>query len=61
MTIFVFLIYVWAGAFSGPVTSYFLPMTWIALGATIVESLSFKDIDNLTVPLASILIGYLVF
>jgi phytol kinase len=61
MTIFVFAIYVWAGAFSGPVTGYFLPVTWVALGATIIESLSFKDIDNLTVPLASILIGYLVF
>ena len=61
MTIFVFSIYVWFGAFSGPVSSFLLPVTWIALGATLVESLSFKDIDNLTVPLASILIGYLVF
>ncbi len=61
MTILVFSIYVWFGAFSGPVSSFLLPVTWIALGATLVESLSFKDIDNLTVPLASILIGYLVF
>jgi phytol kinase len=61
MTMLVFSVYVWASAFAGPVTGYFLPVAWIALGATIVESLSFKDIDNLTVPLASILIGYLVF
>jgi phytol kinase len=61
MTVFVFAVYVWAGTFSGPVTSYFLPVAWIALGATVIESLSFKDIDNLTVPLASLLIGYLVF
>ncbi len=61
MTIFVFSIYVWVGAFSGPVTRFMLPVTWIALGATLVESLSFKDIDNLTVPLASLLIGYFVF
>ncbi len=61
MTIFVFSIYVWFGAFSGPVSSFLLPVTWIALGATLVESLSFKDIDNITVTLASMLIGYLVF
>jgi phytol kinase len=61
MTILVFAVYVWFGAFSGPVSLFFLPVTWIALGATLIESLSFKDIDNLTVPLASILIGYLVF
>jgi phytol kinase len=61
MTILVFSIYVWFGAFSGPVSRFLLPVTWIALGATLVESLSFKDIDNLTVPLASILVGYLVF
>jgi phytol kinase len=61
MTIFVFSVYVWFGAFSGPVSRFLLPVTWIALGAALVESLSFKDIDNLTVPLVSILIGYLVF
>ena len=61
MTIFVFAVYVWFGVFSGPMSSYLVPVTWIALGAAIVESLSFKDIDNLTVPLTAILIGYLVF
>jgi phytol kinase len=61
MTILVFSIYVWFGAFSGPMSRFLLPLTWIALGATVVESLSFKDVDNLTVPLTSILIGYLVF
>ena len=61
MTLLVFSIYVWFGAFSGPVSRFLLPVTWIALGATLVESLSFKDVDNLTVPLASIFIGYLVF
>ena len=61
MTIFVFAVYVWFGAFSGPLTRFLMPVTWIALGAAVVESLSFKDIDNLTVPLASLLIGYLVF
>ena len=57
----IFAIYVWMGAFSGPVTRFLLPVTWIALGATLVESLPFKDIDNLTITVASALIGHLVF
>jgi dolichol kinase len=61
MTIFVFSVYVWFGAFSGPVSLYLLPVTWIALGAALVESLSFKDIDNITVTVTSLLIGHLVF
>jgi dolichol kinase len=61
MTIFVFAIYVWFGQFSGPVTQFLVPVTWIALGATLVESLPFKDVDNLTLTLVSALIGHLVF
>lgn len=61
MTVFVFAIYVWMGAFSGAVRQYLLPITWIGLGAALVESLPFKDIDNITVGLVSILVGYLVF
>ena len=61
LTMLIFAIYVWMGAFSGPITRFLLPVTWIALGATLVESLPFKDIDNLTITLASALIGYLVF
>ena len=61
LTMLIFAIYVWMGAFSGPVTRFLLPVTWIALGATLVESLPFKDIDNLTITVASALIGYLVF
>ena len=61
MTIFVFAIYVGVGTFSGPLTQFLLPVTWIALGATLVESLPFKDIDNITITLASILVGYLAF
>lgn len=61
MTVFVFAVFVWVGAFNGPVTRFLLPITWIALGATLVESLPFKDIDNITITLASILVGYLVF
>lgn len=61
LTIFIFSIYVWAGVFSGPLTRFLLPVTWIALGATLVESLPFKDIDNITLTVVAVLIGYLVF
>ncbi len=61
LTVFVFAIYVWAGAFTAPLGRYLLPITWIALGAALVESLPFKDIDNITVTVAAALIGHLVF
>jgi len=61
MTIFVFAIYVWIGAFSGPMTRFLLPVMWIGLGAMAVESLPFKDVDNITLTVVSVLIGYLAF
>src|SRR5687767_13828656 len=50
LTILIFAIYVWFGAFSGPLTRFLLPVTWIALGATLVESLPFRDVDNISLP-----------
>src|SRR6476659_4195746 len=61
MTIFVFAIYVGIGSFSGPVARFLLPVTWIAIGATLVESLPFKDVDNITLTVTSALIGHMVF
>jgi phytol kinase len=61
LTNFVFAIYVWMGAFGGPILRFLLPVTWIALGAAIVESLPFKDVDNITLTFVSALIGHLVF
>jgi phytol kinase len=61
MTIFVFAVYVWIGTFSGPMTRFLLPVTWIALGATAAESLPFRDVDNITLTVVSALIGHLVF
>ena len=61
LTMLIFAVYVWAGAFSGPVARVLLPVTWIAIGAMIVESLPFKDVDNITLTIASALIGHLVF
>ena len=61
LTILIFVIYVWFGAFSGPLTRFLLPVTWIALGATLVESLPFRDVDNISLPVTAALIGHLVF
>jgi len=61
LTLLIFAIYAWAGEFSAPVTRFILPITWIALGAMLVESLPFKDVDNITLTVVSVLIGHLVF
>lgn len=61
LTMFIFAVYVWAGVFGGPVTRLLLPVTWIALGAMLVESLPFRDVDNITLTVVAALIGHLVF
>ncbi|MEW6402259.1 MAG: phosphatidate cytidylyltransferase [Chloroflexota bacterium] len=61
LTLLVFAVYVWIGAFSGPMTRFLLPTAIVALVGTLVESLPFKDIDNLTVTLAAVITGWLVF
>jgi phytol kinase len=61
LTMFIFVVYVWVGAFGGPVTRFLLPVSLIALGAMFVESLPFKDVDNITLTVVSALIGHLVF
>jgi phytol kinase len=54
-------IYVFFGILANPVSSYLLPVTLIALAAMVVESLPLDDLDNLTVPLVSVLLGHLLF
>ena len=54
-------IYVSRGIFAAPFTMFLPPITWIALGAMLVESLPFKDIDNITLTVVSALLGHRVF
>ena len=61
LTVLMFTIYVGTGAFPGPVVQFLLPITWIALGAMLAESLPFKDVDNITLTVVSLLIGHVVF
>lgn len=61
LTLVILGVYVWAGEFTGPAAGYLLPVAWIALGAMLVESLPLKDIDNVTIIVACVLIGHRVF
>ncbi|NWG35446.1 MAG: phosphatidate cytidylyltransferase [Chloroflexi bacterium] len=61
MTAFILFIYVNTGVFAVPFQAYLAPIFWVALGGTLIESLPFKDIDNITLTVVSALIGHLVF
>ena len=58
---FILGMFVLAGVFSGPFAGYLLPITVIALTGAAVESLPFPDVDNITVTLAAVMLGYLLF
>lgn len=58
---FILGMFVLAGVFSGPFAGFLLPITIIALAGTLVESLPLKDVDNITVTLAAVALGYLLF
>lgn len=47
--------------FQSPISDYILPIGLIALASTIIESLPFNDIDNITVPLVSVILGLFLF
>lgn len=61
MASLIIYIYVNARVFAGPFANYLLPISLIALAGALVESLRFKDIDNITMTLASVFVGYLLF
>lgn len=57
----VLIVFLTTGTFDGTVENFIIPITLIAIVGTLVESLPIKDIDNITVTLAAILIGHLFF
>ena len=61
LTAFILSIFVASCVFSRTVHAYLLPITIIAVAATLVESLPLKDVDNITVTLAAVALGYLLF
>jgi len=50
--------FILANQFSGPLTTYLLPLSIIAMAATLVESLPIRDLDNITVTAAAISLGH---
>ncbi|MGE5250302.1 MAG: phosphatidate cytidylyltransferase, partial [Bacteroidota bacterium] len=61
LSAFILFVYVAAGVFAGPFQKFLLPLTAIAAAGALVESLPFRDIDNITVTAATVLMGLLVF
>jgi phytol kinase len=61
LSAFVLWVYIGAGVFTTPFGSLVLPLTIIALVSTLVESLPFKDIDNITVTVTAAVLGCLLF
>jgi phytol kinase len=61
LTTLILFIYVSVGVFAAPFSMYLFPTAVIALGAMLIESLPFKDIDNITLVVVSALLGHLVF
>ena len=61
LTALILFIYVSLGVFGAPFSMYIIPILWVALGSMLIESLPFKDVDNITLTVVSALIGHLVF
>ena len=61
LTALILFIYVNVGVFASPFSIYVMPIVWIALGGTLIESLPFKDVDNISLTVISALIGHFVF
>jgi phytol kinase len=61
LSVIILFIYETANIFGGPFATYLLPITVIALGGAIIESLPYRDVDNISMTLASALIGHLFF
>ncbi len=55
------LVFIWKEIFPGVIMDYLPAITMIAIVGTWVESLPVKDYDNLTVPLAAVILGHILF
>jgi phytol kinase len=53
--------FVGAGVFDGSVRAFILPLTIISLASTLIESLPFRDVDNLTVTASAAILGFFLF
>jgi phytol kinase len=60
-SIVILWIFIIGGVFNSTIQSFLLPITIIAVVGTVVESLPLKDIDNITITLSAVLLGYFLF
>ena len=61
LAILLVAIYISAGVFGGSISDYLLPISIISLVGMLVESLPYHDVDNLTVTIAAVLMGFWLF
>ena len=61
MAALILWIYVSIRVFPGPFSGYLVPLLLMALAATAIESLPYRDVDNITVTLVAVLLGHLLF
>jgi phytol kinase len=54
-------VFVWAGVFPGPIGAYVGPVSLIALAATLIESISPPDWDNVTIAVGAVALGMILF
>lgn len=57
----ILLIFTSQGIFTQPMSAFWLPITVISLAATVVESLPLKEIDNITITAAAVILGHLLY
>lgn len=60
LAIIVLWMYLIANIFPGSIVNYLPALTLIALTGTLVESLPFKDIDNITITLTAVILGHVL-
>jgi phytol kinase len=61
LAMIVMAVYLAADIFNLSFASLLIPLTLIALISTLVEAVSPRGLDNITVPLAAVILGYLLF
>jgi phytol kinase len=61
LSAFIFLAYIRAGVFTGPFAPYVVPLAIIALVSALVESLPYREVDNITVTVTAAILGYFLF
>ena len=61
LSVLIVWVFIASGVFSAPIKTMLLPITIIAVTGTLVKSLPIKDIDNITITLSAVILGYLLF